>query len=233
MANTRSRTLGPNLSAAEQVAGFCYLPFYIILLSECLQYLSRHLGLNLSVLQINICFFVINCLAVWIIFHNFLLRSFRGIRFWELLQALILGFVMYYAGNFLLSLLFGWMKIEIVSFNDETVQLLASQNRAAMIICGVILAPMVEETLVRGLLFGVVHRKSRITAYLVSILFFSFIHVWQYAVDEPVSMVILAALQYIPAGIALGWTYEKSNTIWAPIFLHMTINAVSFGIMHL
>ena len=43
--------------------------------------------------------------------------------------------------------------------------------------------------------------------------------------------VLLAALQYIPAGIALGWTYEKSNTIWAPILLHMTINAISFGVM--
>ena len=41
------------------------------------------------------------------------------------------------------------------------------------------------------------------------------------------------ALAYVPAGIALGWTYEKSNTIWGPILLHMAINAISFGIMSL
>ena len=44
--------------------------------------------------------------------------------------------------------------------------------------------------------------------------------------------ILLAAVAYVPAGIALGWTYEKSNTIWAPILLHMTINAISFGVMH-
>ena len=94
-----------------------------------------------------------------------------------------------------------------------------------------VLAPIVEETLVRGLLFGVIRRKSRILAYAVTILFFSVIHVWQYLVLYDFREVLLAALQYIPAGIALGWTYEKANTVWAPIFLHMTINAISLGII--
>ena len=43
--------------------------------------------------------------------------------------------------------------------------------------------------------------------------------------------ILLAAVAYLPAGIALGWTYEKSNTIWAPILLHMAINGISFGVM--
>ena len=179
MANTKSYSLGPGLSTAEQVAGFCYLPFYVALLSILLQYLSGLLGLNLSVLQINICFFVINCAMVWVIFHNFLIRSFHGIRFWELVQALILGFVLYYAGNFVFALVMDWLNIDITSYNDETVMMLAEQSRAMMIICAVILAPMVEETLVRGLLFGVIRRKSRIAAYVVSIIFFAVIHVWQ------------------------------------------------------
>ena len=231
MANTKSYSLGPGLSTAEQVAGFCYLPFYVALLSILLQYLSDLLGLNLTVLQINICYFVINCAMVWVIFHNFLIRSFHGIRFWELVQALILGFVLYYAGNFVFALVMDWLHIDITSYNDETVMLLAEQSRAAMIICAVILAPMVEETLVRGLLFGVIRRKSRIAAYVVSIVFFAVIHVWQYLIAYDFKSVLFAALQYIPAGIALGWTYEKSNTIWAPIVLHMVINAIAFGVM--
>ena len=160
-----------------------------------------------------------------------LIRSFHGIRFWELIQALILGFVLYYAGNFVFSLVMGWLNIDITSYNDETVMMLAEQSRFAMIICAVILAPMVEETLVRGLLFGVIRRKSRIAAYVVSIVFFAVIHVWQYLMAYDFKSVLFAALQYIPAGIALGWTYEKSNTVWAPIILHMVINAISFGVM--
>ena len=231
MANAKSYSLGPGLSTAEKVAGFCYLPFYVVLLALILQYLSGLLGFHLTMLQINICYFVINCLMVWIIFHNFLLRSFRAIRFWELIQALILGFVLYYAGNFLYSLILGWLDLSVTSYNDQTVLELASESRVAMVICGVILAPMIEETLVRGLLFGVIRRKSRIAAYAVTILFFAAIHVWQYVLLYDWKSVLLAALQYVPAGIALGWTYEKSNTIWAPILLHMVINAISFGVM--
>ena len=231
MANTKSYSLGPGLSKAEQIAGFCYLPFYVALLSVLLQFLNLKLGLNLTDIQINLCYFVLNCLFVWIIFHNFLLRSFRNIRFWELVQALILGFVLYYVGNLVFDLVVGWLGLEIPRFNDETVMGLVVENEIVMTICTVALAPMVEETLMRGLVFGTVRRKSRVLAYVVSMLLFAAIHVWQYAFLHDVKSVLLAALAYLPAGIALGWTYEKANTIWAPIALHMVINAIALGVM--
>lgn len=231
MAKTKSYSLGPGLSKAEQIAGFCYLPVYVALLGVALTWLNEKLGLHLTDLQINIAYFVINCVFTWIIFHNFLLRSFRSIRFWDLVQALILGFVLYYVGNFLLSLLMGWLGVEIPQFNDEAVMDLAAQNETVMIVCAVVLAPMVEETLMRGLVFGTIRRKSRILAYIVSMLLFAAIHVWQFAFFHDWQQILLAAVAYLPAGIALGWTYEKSNTIWAPILLHMTINGISFGVM--
>jgi len=231
MANAKSRSLGPGLSTAEQVAGFCYLPFYVVLLGWGLQWLSGLLGLGLTELQINVAFFVINCVMIWVIFHNFLIRSFRAIRFWELVQALILGFCLYYAGNFVFNWIISLLDLTITSFNDETIMGLISQNKWVMVICSVLLAPIVEETLVRGLLFGVLRRQSRILAYVVTIIFFAVMHVWQYLLVYDFKSVLLAALQYIPASIALGWTYEKSNTVWAPIFLHMTINAISMGII--
>ena len=231
MANAKSRSLGPGLSTAEQVAGFCYLPFYVVLLGWGIQWLSELLGLGLTELQVNVTFFVINCVMIWVIFHNFLIRSFRAIRFWELVQALILGFCLYYAGNFVFNWIISLLDLTITSFNDETIMGLISQNKWVMVICSVLLAPIVEETLVRGLLFGVLRRQSRILAYVVTIIFFAVIHVWQYLLVYDFKAVLLAALQYIPASIALGWTYEKSNTVWAPIFLHMTINAISMGII--
>lgn len=231
MANTKSYSLGPGLSNAEQIAGFCYLPVYVALLAMGIRFLAGLLKLELTDLQINICWFVLNSIFVWIIFHNFLLRSFRSIRFWEFVQALILGFVLYYAGDFLFGLIVGWLGLEIGSYNDQNILSLYEQNRAVIIVCSVVLAPMVEETLVRGLVFGTIRRKSRIAAYIVSVLFFAAIHVWQYIPTEGIGPVALAALPYLPAGIALGWTYEKSDTIWAPIVLHGVINAISFGIM--
>jgi len=233
LAKTNSRSLGPNLTTAEQVAGFCYLPFYVVLLSMGLNYCNRLFGLELTDLQINVCYFVINCVMTWVIFHNFLIRSFRGIRFWELVQALILGFVLYYAGSWVFQKAVELLGISITSFNDQTVMELAGQNMPVMAVCCVLLAPLVEETLVRGLLFGTIHRSSRYGAYAVTIVFFAAIHVWQYLLVAEPKEVLLAALQYIPAGIALGWTYEKSNTIWAPVILHMTINAITFGLMRI
>ena len=231
MANAKSHSLGPGLSTAEQVAGFCYLPFYMILLPLGLNWLSQLLDLRLTDLQINLAYFIINCVMIWIIFHNFLLRSFRAIRFWELIQALILGFCLYYAGNFLFGWIVSLLDLSITSFNDETVMGLISQNKWVMLVCTVFLAPIVEETLVRGLLFGVIRRQNRILAYTVTILFFAVMHIWQYLLVYDAKDVLLAGLQYIPAGIALGWTYEKSNTVWAPIGLHMVINAISMGII--
>ena len=60
MANAKSRSLGPSLSTAEQVAGFCYLPFYVILLAMGIRWLSGLLDLSLTELQINAVYFVLN-----------------------------------------------------------------------------------------------------------------------------------------------------------------------------
>ena len=38
---------------------------------------------------------------------------------------------------------------------------------------------------------------------------------------------LLNFLQYVPAGIALGWAYERADSIWAPITMHLIINAIA------
>ena len=61
-------------------------------------------------------------------------------------------------------------------------------------------------------------------------LFFAAIHTWQYALLVPWQTLLLSALQYLPAGVALGWTYEKAGNIWAPFLVHAFINALSMGL---
>ena len=231
MANARSHSLGVTMSKAEIIAGFCYLPFYVVLLAWGLRFLSDYFGLKLTDLQLNLCYFAINGVAIWIIFHGFLWRSFRSIRFWELVQALILGFVLHYAGTLLLTRILQLLHVEITVYNNQTMEQLIRQNRMVMLVCSLFIAPVVEETLVRGLIFGTIRRKSRVIAYAVSVVFFAFLHVWQYWNSQDPGAVALAALAYLPAGIALGWTYEKSSTVWAPILLHTIINAIAFGVM--
>ncbi len=231
MAKTGYSSLGPGLSTAEQVAGFSYLPVYVVFLSWGLNALSQWLGLRLTDIQLNLCYFAVNFLAICLIFHRFLWRSFRAIRFWELVQALILGFVLYYAGNLLLSRLLALLGAQVVAYNDDTIRDLVHQNRPMMMVCSLLIAPVVEETLVRGLMFGTLRRKNRWLAYGVSVVFFALIHVWKYLLTADAGSVLLSAIPYIPAGIALAWTYEKAGTVWASILLHALINAMAFGLM--
>lgn len=230
MANTRSHSIGPSMSSQEKIAGFCYLPVYLILLSLAIRFLAGLFGLSLSNLQFNLCWFSLNAVFIWAIFHNFLIKSFRAIRFWELIQALILGFALYYAGARILSWLLQLLKLNLVNYNDQAVRKLAESNRWVAMACTIVIAPVVEETLMRGLIFGTIRRKNRILAYVVSVPAFSLLHVYQYT-SRGLWPVLLSALLYIPASIALAWTYEKSNTIWAPIFLHMIINLIGMNLI--
>jgi len=231
MANTRSNSIGPRLTKAEMIAGYLYLPFYLALLSLLLDFGAELLELELTSAQFNLIWFCVNLVLIWIIFRKFLIRSLRAIRFWELVQAVILGYVFLHVGTWLFNLIIGLLDVSITNFNDDAVEQLVTDNRLLMVLCSVVIAPMVEETLVRGLIFGSIRTKSRLAAYAVSIVFFSFMHVWSYIPAQGFLPVLLAALPYIPAGLALGWTYEKANTIWAPIAVHILNNAIMMSLI--
>ena len=49
----------------------------------------------------------------------------------------------------------------------------------------------------------------------------------------PAGKVLLSCIPYLPASVALAWTYEKAGTIWASISLHAVVNALSFGLLQL
>jgi len=226
-----ARSTGLSMNKGEKVAGFCYLPFYFALLPLLIALIGALLGLSLSLLTTNICYYAINLLFVVIVYRHFLARSFRSIRFWDLVQAVILGFAMYYAGNILLGMLLSVLKLQPTSYNNETVHTLVSANRWVMIVSTIVVAPLVEELLIRGLVFGTIHKKNRIAAYVVSILLFSLMHVWQYIPTQGLMPALLSSLLYIIPSIALGWTYEKAGNIWAPIFLHAIVNSISMSLI--
>lgn len=232
MARTKSNSLGPNLSTSEQVAGFCYLPFFVFLLQWLLAYCSDLFDLGFTSLQLTVAQYVINCAVVWIIFRRFLTASFRAIRFWELVQAVILGLALYVAGKVMLDLLLRLLKQSAPSYNADLIMALPTRNQWVTWVCCLVLTPVVEETLFRGLIFGTIRRKSRVAAYIVMVLAFAVVHIWRQFDSVGIVGILLAAVPYLPAGVAFGWTYEKSNTVWAPILLHMAVNAFSLGLLH-
>ena len=60
----------------------------------------------------------------------------------------------------------------------------------------------------------------------MSSLVFASIHVIGYIGLFDWQTLCLCLAQYLPAGIALAWAYEKADTIVAPILMHITINQI-------
>ena len=235
MAGTnRHGALGAPMSRGEMIGGFLYLPLYVIGLAWLLGLAVDGLDLHWPAATINLVLFLIHAVVIVLIFRRWLITSLANIahRFWAFVQAVILGFVFYYALLWLLRFLLDLLHLTAVNPNDQAVSAMAAGSFYVMLACTVLLAPLVEETLFRGLIFGNLHPKSRILAYGLSALLFAALHVWQYAGRVSWGSTVITAVSYLPAGVALGWTYEKSDTIWASILVHCLINAVSMGILH-
>lgn len=225
------------LSRAEKIAGWLYLPVYFFLLAYAMQLLPK-LGVEAAPLVKTCIFYGVNFLAVLLIFRRFLRQPFFGDGFWDLVQALVLGAVFYFVLNFLLDRALSLLKLSATAYNNDTVNALLDQSRTVMLLISVAAAPIIEETLLRGLVFGTIRHTSRVFAYAVSTFLFAFMHTWQFYPAHSVGELALAALLYVPAGVCLAWTYEKSGTIWGSILLHAGINAfaclqnLSGGILH-
>lgn len=111
--------------------------------------------------------------------------------------------------------------------NNDAVTGLAKVDYKRMIAVAVLMAPLVEECLFRGVVFGTIRSRSRFWAYAVSIALFSLYHVWQYVVMYGDPKLLLSALAYVPVSAALTFCYEQTRSIWPPVFFHMCINALS------
>ena len=224
--------IGLRMTKTQLVMGWLYLPIYLVFAAEAILFLGDLFNLNLSQYTVNLLYFSLNTAFVLLVYHRFLGKSFSGFlkRFWPFIQTLILGFALYYITNILLVGILGIFVDDTTIANNEAVTELVSENTTVMLLFSVVAAPIVEETLVRGVVFGSFHRLNRYVAYAASILLFSAMHVWQYAGELAFMSLLFNGLVYVPASVALGWTYEKSGTILCPILLHMIINAIAFGV---
>lgn len=226
---------GAFMSRAEVIGGFLWFPFYIAVIPWLVGWLPGFLWAPLSEPAANFVCACVNFLFVFLIFRRWLGASLgdAGRRFWETVQAAVLGFALYYALFWLLSRVFGLLRLTVADPNDDYLRSLSGGGWPLLYTSALFLVPPVEETLFRGLIFGNLRERSRILAYLVSALVFAAAHVWRYIGPVGWHGTVLAALRYLPAGIALGWCFEKAGTVWASIAAHALLNAAALGLLRL
>jgi len=228
-----SKRLSLRMTRRELLWGFGYFLFYLMVLPSMLELLFSLLSWDYNStqghLRLSLLYHGINFLAMLLIFHRFLGKSLAAVkkRFWGFVQAVILGWVLYQAATSSIMLLCRLVKPDLQNLNNAFFADQARTNFTLTAIATVFLAPPVEECLF--LLFSTIHQKSRFLAFAVSALAFALVHVSGYLSYYGALGSLLLLLQYLPAGLALGWAYEKADTILAPMVIHMVINAISMG----
>ncbi len=212
----------------QRILGWIWFLFQLLVLPVGLQILNLRLSAPLSDAVINFIFFSLNFLMVFLIFRTFLLKSLEaaGKKFWNFLQAAVLGYVACRVCGYLLNFGIALLFPDFFNVNDANISVLAGSNYWLITAGTVLLVPTAEECFYRGLLFADIRNRNRALGYILSTVAFSAIHVVSYLGSADGLTLALCFVQYLPTGVWLAWSYEKADSIYAPIVIHTVINAL-------
>lgn len=220
------------LSRSQSRIGWCYLPIHIVALPFILSAFAEFSETPLSEGQVNLIYYAISLAFVMIFLGKFLRRSFDVLcdRLLFCILSMVSGVVVYYALSYLAALVLLLAEGGLPENpNNAAITEVAAKDFGIMRAISIFVAPLVEETLFRGVAYGTLRKYSRFSAYVISIALFCAYHVWQYVYVTQDWTLLIYAVQYIPAGFVLARIYERSGSIWPGIFFHMGVNAFSFA----
>ena len=138
-----------------------------------------------------------------------------------------LGLVILYGLNALARQVLQMFPLEWENPNDQSVLARMGTAPGITILTVVFLSPFIEELLFRGYIFGNLREYHRGAAYVVSCLLFALAHVWPYMAGAPDWNHLLLLVQYLLPGAVMAWAFERSDTLWGSVLLHIAVNALS------
>ncbi len=227
-----------SMSRKETLLGWLYLILQVALLPYLVSAVLLILYPQYSPALLNLILFAVNFLAVGIIFRKFLIQSFRDMagRVWgcvwksalaligcKLTVIVMNDFIFFYCPQYYFFTDTGPV---LQNINDLYITQMAAQYALPMAIATVFLVPPVEELLHRGVVFGSLYTKSPLLACLISTLLFAATHVIGYVSIGDWLYLTILFLQYIPPALCLCWLYTGTDSILAPILMHMAFNAI-------
>ena len=229
------------LTAPNKTELFCGLgcwAVYLVGMGLLARWLLPLLGVDLhsekgwSLAQVII--LTADFVVVAAVFCRFLWRSFAPLKgnVKRLLLTVLYGFAAYWVLMCLVSAIVTsvslGMDVTPDSSNNAAIRTALTNYRVPMAICTVLLAPVTEECLVRGALFAPLCRRKPWLAYVVTSVLFSLLHIVQhYEAGQALLPYFLTFLEYLPAGLVLGWAYQRTRSVWGPIALHCVINLLA------
>ena len=222
------------MTPTERVLGWIWLPVNTFLLPILAAvYVYANPG-QLSDGALNLVTFAVSALALLLMLHRFWRESFHRMldRPGRCLGAMLLGLLVNYALSLVVSpVLLLALDGSVDNPNNAALLEIAQQDLGMIKAASIFLAPLVEESLFRGVVFGSLRPRHRVWAYVLSVSLFSLLHVWQYILVSADASLLVYVLQYIPSSVALAVCYERSGSIWPPVFLHMLLNSLAFAVL--
>lgn len=217
----------PQLTRREQVRGLIFFALYFLVfpfLKMGVEWFFDHFfGLFLSeAMSATVYYYIVGILMV-VLFRSFLKNGLTILT--EFLPENLLAFATGLVGAGVLHLLVSLLPWPLDDPNPVSWAEQYAYSPAATIVIVVILMPLIDEVLFRGLVFGSLRRYSRPLAWVCSVLLFMIYSVWTFAVASGDARYLLLAFQYLPMALALTWCYDRGGSIWSAVVLHAAIDA--------
>lgn len=141
----------------------------------------------------------------------------------KVIAMLIIAAAGCYALDVTIANLVAWLSPAAMDSFDSIMGAALSGSLVISFLTMVILAPVAEECLLRGIVFQMLSKRfTAIPAVVLSALFFSLYH-----------LNIMQALYVLPLGLLLGYTAYKCKSVLPCILIHMVNNLMPFLIMML
>lgn len=219
------------LSGHERVQGgillICYLAVFPVLAGRGFGLLELLAGVSVGSAQRDLIYYWVLFALTLAVFRKFWKKTTKALLsgIGNVLVSLGLGLPLFYGLGWLSAKALRLLPLYPANLNDAAIsaQLGTSPGRTVLMV--VFLAPVVEETLFRGYVFGTLRERGRTRAYLVSCLLWGLAHVWQYAAGDWSYLLLMA--QYLVPGLVMAWTYERAGSLWGSVLLHSIVNALA------
>ena len=214
------------LTRKEAILGWLFVPVFSLLVPLLLGAVVSYWPVKVPASQSSTVYYLIGWLYV-------LIFLWKGLRhdwdvLWDNKLRAALAIVLAHLLNVILSLVVALLSVTLWQDGADTfaseIPGLSGTLPEGMFTPLVLLAPLAEEALFRGVVFGTLHKKSRAAAYIVSVALFALHSVWQTAVANPEVSVVFLCLTAVPLGISTAYCYERTQSIWVPALYRALLN---------
>ena len=215
----------PNLTRRERKSGLLTFLFCLLLLPGILLLALP----GYSNAQLNFTTYFITVGAGLYVLRRYLLQNLAiaiAHPFYCVYYA-VLGYLGYTVFSNMVASVIYRVAPGFVNFNNETVVAMLDAEFGLMVITTVVLAPIAEECLFRGIFFRGFYDRSPVLAWVLSAGLFSVMHLASFIGSYSPLGLLLAFIQYLPGGIALCFAYRRGGSIFSPILTHAIINLMA------